>query len=274
MATYNLIYNTTYDTCPEVQQDVEQITAAMLPSLSHTNYQFDGWYYDQAYENQVEVGDTLEQDTIIFAKWTSGNVYYARMNTHLIGQVTGNTSAEITYDTYEIPSPTPISETVQLNTDGTILRDYIKIDNVSIGDKDKLFRGNVLINAEQFIDSPIIGIMDTDIYVLDSKNNPGEEIEIQANQITIGDMYKINNHLTNVLVLPDQYTYASRSIDTEITYVADTHQYPYQLPSEITVTNAQYEWDSISGKLIIKQPTGVVDVTIVAYLGTHSGGTN
>ena len=258
MATYNLIYNSIYGNCPEVRENVSTITSEMLPTLTYENYTFEGWYYDQRGLQAVQVNDTLVADTIIYGKWASGSIYYAHMNSHKLLEIRGNTTADVSYQQVTIPSPTPDLITT-LNTNGTIVRDYIKVNNNNVGEVDKLYRGNIILSADKFLDPPVLGLMGTNLYVIDDITNPTETIEFQADQVAIGTIYKINNHLTNVQQSADSYTFASPTSTVNIVYTPGPG---YLLPTTIQVQNADYSWDAVSGTLTLDNPTAVVEVTI------------
>ena len=45
------------------------LETADLPVLTQKGYKFLGWYYDPEYKTEVKEGDTLTQDTTVYAKW-------------------------------------------------------------------------------------------------------------------------------------------------------------------------------------------------------------
>lgn len=45
------------------------LTNLNLPTLSVSGNVFQGWYYDSNFETQAEVGDRIEEDIILYAKW-------------------------------------------------------------------------------------------------------------------------------------------------------------------------------------------------------------
>ena len=92
-----LSYHTEYGKVPARKpvQKGDVITEKMLPEVAYTSRNngdyyyydeeeqtFDGWYYDEQYLNKVEVGDVIEQSTIIYAKWknTNINIYFYLKN--------------------------------------------------------------------------------------------------------------------------------------------------------------------------------------------------
>ena len=52
------------------------LTIRNLPQPSVNGYRFDGWYYDQAYTNEVHIGDVLTQNVTLYAKWSVANGGY------------------------------------------------------------------------------------------------------------------------------------------------------------------------------------------------------
>lgn len=71
--TYLITFNTR-DIC-EVAP-VRMLTVRNLPQPSVNGYRFDGWYYDQAYTNEVHNGDVLTQNVTLYAKWSVANGGY------------------------------------------------------------------------------------------------------------------------------------------------------------------------------------------------------
>ncbi|MCR5564548.1 MAG: InlB B-repeat-containing protein [Gammaproteobacteria bacterium] len=71
--TYLITFNTR-DIC-EVAP-VRMLTVRNLPQPSVNGYRFDGWYYDQAYTNEVHNGDVLTENVTLYAKWSVANGGY------------------------------------------------------------------------------------------------------------------------------------------------------------------------------------------------------
>ena len=113
------------------------------------------------------------------------------------------------------------------------------------------------------MNSPIIGIDGSNIYILDSANSESELIEVQANEVAIGSLHRIINNLIHTEAVQDSYLYVSPSEITTVMYLADEG---YQLPDSVIVSNAEYEWDQASGTLTLKNPSNTVNVTIVSTL--------
>ena len=67
---YNIIFYTFNKTTdPTTIKNVTSIPTE-LPVLEVTGYTFDGWYYDTNFTNKVTVGDTLESNVTLYAKFT------------------------------------------------------------------------------------------------------------------------------------------------------------------------------------------------------------
>lgn len=70
-SNFTVSYSTKYGTAPSpVQGSI--ITAAMLPTLADTDtYAFGGWYFDEEFTKQAEIGDNITTNTTLYAKWTA-----------------------------------------------------------------------------------------------------------------------------------------------------------------------------------------------------------
>lgn len=71
--TYTLSYSTEYGTAPS-SVSISALTASELPELVFEGYTFEGWYYDSAYTNKAEVGDSITSNTTLYAKWEAKTV--------------------------------------------------------------------------------------------------------------------------------------------------------------------------------------------------------
>lgn len=55
---------------PTLVDDVPgNLTNANLPTMSVANNTFLGWYFDPNFDTQAQVGDRIDEDTILYAKW-------------------------------------------------------------------------------------------------------------------------------------------------------------------------------------------------------------
>ena len=253
---FTLSYVSYYGEVP-IAHLVDTVASADIPSLTHSDYEFVGWYYDTQYNQAVVIGDTLSDNTTIYAKWNSGNKYFARMNGHTLLEQVGSTTASIKYNNIDIPSPVQDRD-VTLLTNGKIVPHQITLDNQNIGVIGKVYTGDVVLSAVKFISPPIIGIVGDNIYVLDTTNDESDTINVSSDNITIGTLYRVNQMLENVTSSTAE-AFLPTANTLRIVYVPTAG---YTLPSAITVTNARYEWDNISGVLILSNPTGIVTVTI------------
>lgn len=82
---------------------ISVVTASNLPALTDDNYELEGWYYDAEFNKKVNVGDLLESDTTMFAKWKA-KTFSLTYNTNGIGEVVQPTTRFGTLPT--LPQPT------------------------------------------------------------------------------------------------------------------------------------------------------------------------
>lgn len=68
-AGYRLTYDVDGGTPITYHSNVSYIKASDLPTAVKTHYSFDGWYYENTFTTQVQVGDLISSDTIIYAKF-------------------------------------------------------------------------------------------------------------------------------------------------------------------------------------------------------------
>lgn len=62
---------------PTLVDDVPgNLTNLNLPTLTDTGYVFVGWFYDLNYENQAQVGDRVDSNIILYAKWDKYKLVY------------------------------------------------------------------------------------------------------------------------------------------------------------------------------------------------------
>lgn len=50
---------------------ISVVTTSNLPIISDPDYDLEGWYYDAEFSRKVLIGDLLEADTTMFAKWVA-----------------------------------------------------------------------------------------------------------------------------------------------------------------------------------------------------------
>ena len=78
--------------------------------------------------------------------------------------------------------------------------------------------------------------------------------------ITSRPMYSITTNLSNVSSVSGNATSIVDGLSATLYFTADTG---YSLPASVTVTNARYEWTQSTGKLLIRDASGPVTVTVV-----------
>ena len=87
--------------------------------------------------------------------------------------------------------------------------------------------------------------------------NPTGPVNIS---ITSRPMYNITVNLTNVSAVSGNSTSIIDGLSATLYFNANAG---YSLPESVTVTNADYTWTQSSGKLVLREPTGPVTVTVV-----------
>lgn len=90
-----------------------------LPQLEHDGYIFGGWFYDDAFTNPVIVGDLLEEDTTIYAKWDIKK-YSITLNPSGYGKI------EVLSELLYIPDELP-----EIETDGYIFDGWYIDENLT-----------------------------------------------------------------------------------------------------------------------------------------------
>ena len=255
---FTLSYVSFYGNVPTAHS-VDTIASADIPTLSYTGYDFDGWYYDTQYSSQAGVGDTLLSDTVLYAKWISGNQYLGTMGANTVLEYRGGTSTIVKYNGVDIGASPTQGHNLVLTTAGKLVEHQITLDEELIGIPNKVYTSNIILSATKVLSAPIIGIRGTNVYVLDTTDGGSDDIEVAVDETLIGSLYRINLDLENVSSDSSAYTFASSTLSTQIVIIPNTG---YNLPSSITVTGAAYNWNSGSGILTISRPTDVVNVTI------------
>lgn len=67
--TYEVTFDTKgHGTTPEKLTEVSKLPT--LPSLTENGWRLEGWYYDSALTQKAEAGQIIEQNTILYAKWS------------------------------------------------------------------------------------------------------------------------------------------------------------------------------------------------------------
>ena len=77
--------------------------------------------------------------------------------------------------------------------------------------------------------------------------------------MTSRPMYSITTNLSNVSAVSGNATTIIDGLSATLHFTADSG---YSLPASVTVTNAGYEWTQSTGKLVLRDPTGPVTVTV------------
>lgn len=78
---------------------------------------------------------------------------------------------------------------------------------------------------------------------------------------TTDDIYSITATLTNCTADSNNLTKISDYNYVELTFIPSTG---YEMPRNITVTNSEYVWDCVHGKLVLFKATGNISVSITA----------
>lgn len=78
---YTITYSTRFGSVADKYiYETDPITSDYLPELAKKLYSFDGWFYEDTYETQVEVGDLIPANTVFYAKWTRLNAFLVRFD--------------------------------------------------------------------------------------------------------------------------------------------------------------------------------------------------
>ena len=77
--------------------------------------------------------------------------------------------------------------------------------------------------------------------------------------ITSRTMYDITTNLSHVSAVSGNATTIVDGMSATLYFTADSG---YELPASVTVTNAEYTWTQSAGKLVLRDPTGPVTVSV------------
>ena len=77
--------------------------------------------------------------------------------------------------------------------------------------------------------------------------------------ITSRTMYDITTNLSHVSAVSGNATTIVDGMSATLYFAADSG---YELPASVTVTNAEYTWTQSAGKLVLRDPTGPVTVSV------------
>jgi hypothetical protein len=87
------------------------ITSEMIPTLEKADHRFGGWFYnydeeaDEIYSNPVQIGDTISQDTTVYATWLPNMITINYLDSD--GETSLFPSETINYnDQFIFPAPT------------------------------------------------------------------------------------------------------------------------------------------------------------------------
>lgn len=86
--------------------------------------------------------------------------------------------------------------------------------------------------------------------------NPTEPVKVT---MTSRPVYSINTVLSNVTAASGNANTIIDGLSATLYFTADSG---YSLPATVTVTNARYEWNQSTGKLLLRDPSGPITVTI------------
>ncbi|MDY5084365.1 MAG: glycoside hydrolase family 88 protein, partial [Prevotella sp.] len=67
---HTISYSTSVGTAPASKSNITTLTAVELPALTATGYTFNGWYFDETFNNQATAGAAISANTTLYAKWT------------------------------------------------------------------------------------------------------------------------------------------------------------------------------------------------------------
>ena len=141
--------------------------------------------------------------------------------------------------------------------------------NVIIPSRFMLSRGDRVVKigfvagAEKLLEYEIENIETSLIEKTQTDNHLYGVAQYEARYIgeTTDDIYSITSTLTNCTANANNPTKVSDYNYAELTFIPQTG---YEMPRNITVTNAEYVWDCVHGKLILFKATGNVSISIIA----------
>lgn len=67
---YNVSYSTEYGVAPKTVSRVKVLYSTLFPTLSVEGHTFNGWYLDSAFSNRAKAGTIINEDTVLYAKWS------------------------------------------------------------------------------------------------------------------------------------------------------------------------------------------------------------
>ena len=67
---YNVSYSTEYGVAPKTVSRVKVLYSTLFPTLSVEGHTFNGWYLDSAFSKKATAGTIINEDTVLYAKWS------------------------------------------------------------------------------------------------------------------------------------------------------------------------------------------------------------
>lgn len=79
---YTVTFDLNYDGAKDITQKVESGKQATAEQVTRTNYDFDGWYIDEALTEKYDFGKAVTQDLTLYASWLESGVTYHTVTYH------------------------------------------------------------------------------------------------------------------------------------------------------------------------------------------------
>ena len=252
----NVSYYTFFDSTPQTRY-TPQLTASDLPTLTDNNHTFSGWYYDDAFTSVAQVGDTITEKVVLFAKWDMKHSYTETMGANTIDTRANKNIINVTYNgavitTLDVPQRT-------LKTQNKLVQYPIIFGNFTLNKSGRVFTQDVIITRTDILDAPMLEYYDNILYLIDKNNKTADIYNIYVDNTLSKVIYKVDVTLSNVTPLTNKNYIVANGTQTLQFEADDGYSF-----SDCTVSGASYTWDSTTGTLVLSNPSSVVSVSISA----------
>lgn len=186
----NISYSTSYATAPSPIYTLT-LSADDLPTLTDSAHSFDGWYYDDAFTNKANVGDTIEGNITLFAKWGMNHTYTETMGANTIDIRTNKEVIDITYNGSTIATMDVAKKT--LKTKDKLVEHPITFGEFSLDKSGHIFADDIVIDRTDELKSPILNVDGETLYITDRNESATEGVRIYVDGVYSKTIYNPAN---------------------------------------------------------------------------------